>query len=275
MRVAITGATGRVGAFIVAACRARQQAVLALSRPAFRLGDAPDLSGCDALVHCALDHVPERYRGGEGSDPAAFVRNNRDGTIRLFEAARRAGVPRVVFLSTRAIYGEYPAGTRLTEDLPPKPDTLYGEVKWQAEQALAEMTAPGFSGASLRATGVYGPGPAHKWRTLFQDFAAGKKIAPRRGTEVHGDDLAEAVQILLRTRESGAFNASDIVLDRHDLLARLGAYLKIAHAPPEKSDAPISVMDCARLSALGWRPSGLSGLERALPAMAAGIVPAA
>ena len=267
MKIAVTGGTGRVGRFIVAEAIAAGDQVVVLSRPDYTLGDRPDLGGCDALVHCAFQHAPGRYRGGEGDDPAGFTRANLDGSIALFKAARDAGVPRVIFLSSRAVYDGYAPGTTLTEDMPPRPTSLYGSVKWQAEQALDALQDGGFSAASVRATGIYGPGGDHKWSGLFADFLAGRQIDPRRGTELHGADLASAVRLLLTCTDGGAFNASDILLDRHDLLARVAAITGTRHAPPAPSGTPVSVMRCDRLKALGWRPSGWPGLEQVLPVL--------
>lgn len=271
MRIALTGASGQVGRFIAREIRAAGDALLALSRPGYRLGDRPDLRGCDALVHCALAHEPGRYRGGEGDDPEGFRRANLDGALALFEAAREAGVRRVIFLSSRAVYGGYPPGTALPETLPPRPDTLYGAVKWQAEQALGEMARDSFRPAALRATGVYGPGPGHKWQGLFADFLAGREVPPRRGTELHGADLAHAVRLLLQTEDTGAFHASDMLLDRHDLLAPVARLTGATTPLPPRSGAAVSVMRCDRLRALGWHPRGLAGLEAALPGMLAQV----
>ncbi|QFS82546.1 UDP-glucose 4-epimerase [Roseivivax sp. THAF40] len=265
MKIALTGGTGLVGRFIAEEIRAAGDDLLALSRPDYSLGDAPDLEGCDALIHCAFSHVPGRYRGGEGDDPEGFRRANLDGSLRLFEAARACGVSRIIFLSSRAVYGDYPPGTPLVEDLTPRSDTLYGQVKWEAEQALAAMHGPEFATASIRATGIYGPGRDHKWCGLFRDFLAARKIEPRRSTELHGDDLAAAVRLLLCNDATGPFNASDILLDRHDLLSRVARLTGAGVKPPPPSDAPVSEMRCDRLRALGWRPRGVAGLDAALP----------
>lgn len=243
MRVAITGGTGLVGRFIVEAARAAGHEV---TLPAFRLGDALRLDH-DALIHCAFMHAPGKYRGGEGSDPEGFRRANVDGSLRLFDGFRG----RIVFLSTRAVYGDYPAGTVLREDMPPRPDTLYGSVKAEVEPHAT---------VSLRATGVYGPGPGHKWEGLFADHLAGRPVAPRVATEVHGADLASAAMIALN-RGAGVYNVSDLRLDRHDLLAELGG------TPPDRSDARVSEMDCTRLRSLGWQPGGWERLRASLPAM--------
>ncbi|MGR3463725.1 NAD-dependent epimerase/dehydratase family protein [Limimaricola sp.] len=280
MKVALTGASGLVGRFLLRGLAVRGHEVVALGRRPvegvahrpWALGEAAPLSGCEALVHAGFSHVAGRYRGGEGDNPEGFVAANRDGSLRLFEAARSAGLSRTVFLSSRAVHDGHPPGTDLAEDLPPRPVTLYGEVKWAAEQGLAALAGPGFATASLRATGIYGPGPDHKWRGLFAAYAAGETIAPRVATELHGDDLAAAVALLLKAPETAlaprSFNASDILLDRRDLLERVARITGRGGTLPERADAArVSVLRCDRLRGLGWRPRGIEGLDAALREM--------
>lgn len=288
MSLAITGATGLVGRFFVEEALSQGEDVTVLGRtpPApgffsapvahrpYALGDRPDLSGHDAVIHCAFAHVPGRYRGGEGDDPAGFTRANLDGSLALFEAAKAAGGTHLLFLSSRAVYGTYPPGTPLSEAMEPRPDTLYGQVKWQAEQALAALATTDFVTASLRATGVYGPpgpGQRHKWADLFDDFRAGRPIEPRRATEVHGADLADAARLIRSAppdRVTGqAFNLSDILLDRHDLLTLLARAEGLPTPPPPRSDAPVSAMHTDRMRALGWHPGGMDALRASLPAL--------
>ncbi len=286
MKVGVTGASGTVGHWIAAGLLSAGHRVVALGRRPSRHagaefrpfelgGPAPELAGIGALVHAAFSHVPGRYRGGEGDDPAGFVRLNRHGTLRLFEAARAAGVGRVVFLSSRAVHGGWPPGTALHEGLRARPDTLYGEVKVAAERALAALSGPGFAGVSLRATGAYGPpvpGLAHKWRPLLDAFARGEAIAPRVGTEVHAGDLADAVRLLVGAEAGalapGVFHCSDILLDRRDLLAEWSALTGAGGPLPERADAgQVSVMHSERLRALGWRPRGRAGVTETLRAL--------
>src|SRR5581483_10024594 len=115
------------------------------------------------FVHAAFSHVAGKYRGGEGEDPEGFRRLNLNGTVKLFETARKAGMRRCIFLSSRAVYGDGISGEELTEAIKPMPNTLYGEVKRDAEHALFSLSAPGFITASLRATGVYGDLRPNKW----------------------------------------------------------------------------------------------------------------
>jgi UDP-glucose 4-epimerase len=257
MRVLVTGAGGTVGRFVVPALEAAGHRVTTLGRhpgdhPWDLADPAPRLPSADALVHAALAHVLGAFRGGEGDDPAGFRRLNLEGTRALFDAARDM---RVVFLSSRAVYGDRRRGETLRETDPPEPDSLYGEVKLAAEAAL------GPRGVALRATGVYGGRP-HKWQELFAGYLRGDPIAPRAATEIHGADLAAAVVLLLDSTAAGPLNASDLLIDRHDLLGRVRALTGCPHPPPSRAEgAPPGVMPTGRLRALGWRPGGLPRLD--------------
>ncbi|WP_172330605.1 NAD(P)-dependent oxidoreductase [Mangrovicoccus sp. HB161399] len=283
---AVTGGTGLVGRFIVEDLLAAGEEVVVLSRT--RLPDPPfsrpvevrpvvldraaeaDVTGVDRLVHCAFDHVAGRYRGGEGADPDGFRRRNVGGSLALFEAARAAGAAAAVFLSSRAVYGGYPPGTLLAEDMAPRPDTLYGEAKLAVEEGLAALAGPGFAAASIRATGVFGAGPGQKWQALLADHLARRPVAPRVATELHGADLAAAVRLV--AGRTGVWNASDLVLDRRDLLAEANAVLGRDLPLPERADSvQVSAMDCTRLRALGWQPRGGDRLRRDLPEMLAAL----
>lgn len=270
MRVALTGASGLVGRFLLSGLRSKGHEVVTLGRRGadlpFDLSETPpELVNVDALIHAGFAHIPGRYRGGEGDDPEGFRRRNVDGTLALLERARKDGVGRLIFLSSRAVYGGYPPGTLLREDMPPRPDTLYGQVKHEIEQALPDY-AP--HSASLRATGVYGPGARHKWEGLFADFLAGRPIAPRVATEVHGGDLAQAALIALSQDGHHVFNVSDLMLDRRALLSEVAAVTECPHALPAAADASlVSAMDCTALRALGWHPGGMERLRRDLPAL--------
>ncbi len=266
MRVLLTGGTGYVGRFIAEDLRAAGHEVVVLGRgpdahPWSLAEMAPRLPAADALVHAALDHAPGAFRGGEGDDPARFVRLNVGGTAALFRAA--AGM-RIVFLSSRAVYGDARRGEVLREEDTAAPDSLYGEVKLAGEQALG----PG--GAALRVTGVYGGRP-HKWEGLFAAWLAGEKVEPRIATEVHGADLAGAVRLVLERGLRGVFNVSDLLLDRHDLLGRLGALTGCPHPPPPPAQGPgPGVMAAERLRAQGWTPGGVERLEAFLATETAG-----
>ena len=287
MKVLVTGGTGLVGRYIVETLldAGHDVTVAGRSPPAGDLFPRPGafrsatldpdgtgqglLDGIDAVIHAAFDHLPGRYRGGEGDDPERFRRINLDGSIRLFEVAKRAGVKRLVFLSSRAVYDGVTPGTRLTEDLALQPASLYGQIKLSAEQALAALNAPGFTTASLRLTGVYGDLRPNKWDGLFADYLAGRPVPVRAGTEVHGRDVGQAVRLMLETGSElvggQSFNVSDLLADTRDILAPLKAPrsgLPALPAAAEKTE--VAEMDTGKIRLLGWQPGGRQLFEQTL-----------
>lgn len=284
----ISGGTGFVGRFIVEHLLAagHRVAVMGRTAPPERFFSAPvrfigaaldpgrdqseAFEGVDFFIHAAFDHLPGKYRGGEGDDAAGFRFRNREGSAALFKAAKAMGVKRTVFLSSRAVYGTQPAGAVLTEETTPHPDTLYGEVKLATERDLQDVSADGFCGTSLRITGVYGPagsGLDHKWTGLFRDYLAGRSVEPRAGTEVHGDDVAKAVKLMLDAPEKAVsgevFNVSDLLVDRRDLLSIVSDITGNRHPLPSQADhTATNVMATEKIRALGWQPGGFAALER-------------
>jgi nucleoside-diphosphate-sugar epimerase len=265
MSVRITGRTRPVDEFFSRNVEFVEQALDVESN------SAAAFSGIEFFVHAAFDHLPGRYRGGEGDDPQGFRRSNHRGTVALFRAAKAAGVRRAMFLSSRAAYGTQPAGGVLAEETTPRPDTLYGEVKLAAERDILAMKGEGFEPTILRITGVYGPtgaGRRHKWADLLDDWSAGRELAPRAGTEVHGDDVAAAVSLMLSTSHgvSGEiFNVSDITIDRRDMLEMAGEITGLARPLPVEADiSRLNVMSSEKLRALGWQPGGRARLAEFL-----------
>jgi len=290
VKALVSGGTGQVGRFIVEELLGQGYQVIVggKTRPVGGLFSQPvsfvplaldpdrdqavAFDDVDHFVHAAFDHLPGKYRGGEGSDPDSFRARNLDGTVQLFKTARKAGVQRCVFLSSRAVYGTQPDGTLLTEATPPHPDTLYGTVKLLAEQALAAMARLDFVTTSLRITGVYGaalPGQPHKWQTLFCDYLAGRPVEPRLATEVHGRDVAHAVRMMLELPSGEingkVFNVSDLLVDRHELLKLLQTAAGCTHPlPAPATGTPPLLMETGRLRGLGWAPGGEELLARTI-----------
>lgn len=226
--VAVTGATGYVGRFVVAELQQQGYDVRALARPqtdrdgfaqppAWVEGDLRDagslaafVHGADAVVHLAYAHVLGRYRGGEGDDLPGWLDANLNGSLRLLQAAQAANVQRFVFLSSRAVFSRTDAGRVLDESHPTSPDTHYGACKVAVEaflQSFAAARRPDGSAmhcCTVRATGVYGvtwPVERSKWWNLVRavvqsgeragEFNAGALTGG--GTEVHGADVARVI----------------------------------------------------------------------------------
>lgn len=291
MKVLVFGGTGRVGRYVVEALLLggydvtvggrSPPAVGYFSRPvAFQsMSLDPDIDQIEVFdetylfVHAAFHHVAGKYRGGEGDNPERFRRLNLDGSVLLFDAARRAGVRRVVFLSSRAVYDGIAPGQPLVETAELHPSSLYGEIKRLAEQVLADMSGPGFAGTSLRLTGVYGELRPNKWDGLFADYLAGRAVLMRAGSEVHGRDVGQAVRLMLESeaaRVGGkAFNVSDIVTDSHEILSALKKATGSPHPLPEPVDKTVvAEMVTDKIHALGWKPGGLSLLESTVHCLA-------
>ncbi len=157
MTTLVTGATGFVGGNLARALWARGQDVRALVRPsgndlAIRetgvaqvTGDLLDsdsvrraAEGCETVYHCAAIYSFWSPR------PREMYRSNVVGTVNLLDAARKAGVRRVVFTSSVATIGipDNSPGNRPvhlgTEDMPPRPALLIGYYK-QSKYATEQI----------------------------------------------------------------------------------------------------------------------------------------
>jgi len=173
VRILVTGGAGYVGAATVDALLAGGHAVVVLddlstghrgavsADARLEVGtyadeeDITDLlesARIEAILHCAARSLV----GESGIDPARYYRDNVAGGVALLEAARRAGVGRIVFSSTAAVYG-VPDATPIPEDAPTRPINTYGETKRTFEAAMAAYgTAYGLRSVTLRYFNVAG-----------------------------------------------------------------------------------------------------------------------
>lgn len=160
MRVLVTGAAGRIGAAVAARLRSAHGVVTTDQQPATGIdwvcdiGDRDTLSraldGADALIHCAALHAPHV---GQRAD-AEFQRVNVDATAALIALARRAGVHRMVYTSTTALYGAASVlpdrAAWIDEHTSPQPLTIYHRSKLAAEALVREAASPAFKVRILR-----------------------------------------------------------------------------------------------------------------------------
>ncbi len=173
MRVLVTGGAGYVGSVSVETLIAAGHDVVVLDdlssghRDALpggvhlvqgSYGDpavvAPLLRGTpvDAVLHCAARSLV----GESVVDPALYYRENVAGGVAFLEALREAGVGRLVFSSTAAVYGT-PASVPIREDAALAPINPYGETKRAFEGALRWYAAAyGLRSVSLRYFNVAG-----------------------------------------------------------------------------------------------------------------------
>lgn len=234
------------------------------------------IHGATHVVHLAAEvSVPGSMR-----DPWTTWSVNVDGTLAVLEAARAAGVSRVVVASSSAVYGDKDAGPR-REDEAPAPRSPYAVSKLAAEQlAVAWDHAYGLSTVSLRFFNVFGPGQAEAGPytgviTAFaRDLRAGvpSTIHGDGGATrdfVHVDDVAEAIDRVAFTTSpalprAAVFNVGRgeaiTIASLHETMASLLADrgqgpLRAKHGPRRPGDIEHSVADVAAITtAVGWTP---------------------
>lgn len=245
MHVAITGATGFLGRYIVnhllgeghdCRCWYRpssdrggfdEQAKGKLEWVPGELGDRDAteelVHGVDAVVHAALHHDPGRFRGGEG-DLLEFAEKNILASLQLIEAARQVNARRFVFISTCAVHEVVLQDRPLDETHPNWSMSHYGAHKAAIEKFVHSFgLGHGYEICAIRPTGIYGlarPIEKSKWYNIVRAVAEGKSISSDRGgKEVHAVDVAKAVGILL-TAESiagQAYNCYDMYIAEQDV----------------------------------------------------------
>jgi len=187
----------------------------------------------------------------------------------LLRAAKAAGVKRALVFSSRAVFGRAEAGS-LGDDEKPSPDTHYGAAKAELE-AFVKKFSEGWPVAALRPTGIYGivePVERSKWFSLVTDVFDGVTVPPRAGTEVHGEDVANAMWALLSAppeRIAGrAFNCSDIVVSHRNIVRLVHGLANITGPLPEEGELPQAIMRSDGLKALGVTFGGQKSFERTI-----------
>jgi dihydroflavonol-4-reductase len=152
----------------------------------------PACEGCDALFHVAAD-----YRLW-APDPSELYRSNVDGTRAILEAAKRVGVPRIVYTSSVATLGIPKDGTPGSETTPVSVDDMIGHYKrskFLAEEETRKFAADGLPIVIVNPSTPIGPYDIKPTPTgrVVRDAMAGKVPAyVDTGLNiVHVDDVAE------------------------------------------------------------------------------------
>lgn len=240
MLIALTGATGFLGRYIVRHLARQGHRLRLWHRPTSdrtgfddvagaldwqegTLGDPAAtqelVRGVDAVVHGAVQWEGPRNRRRESlGDLDDFWQANLLGSLRLFQAAHQAGVPRFVFISSCAVHDVILNDRPLDETHPLWPLSHYGAHKAALEKFVHSYgLGQGWCLCALRPTGIYGldhPARKSRWYDLVERVARGEPIESAvGGKEVHAQDVARAVELLLgadaRTIAGQAYNCYD------------------------------------------------------------------
>ncbi|MBA3870615.1 MAG: NAD(P)-dependent oxidoreductase [Anaerolineae bacterium] len=292
--IAITGATGYVGRFVVAELHQRGLQIRALSRSTsdrtgftqpieWITGDLRStdvihqlVQGVEAVVHLAYEHVPGQYRNGEGDDLPAWLDTNLNGSLRLLQAASQAGVQRFIFLSSRAVFSRTEPDHVLDELHPISPDTHYGAYKAAVEAFARSFAHTGkMSTCSVRATGIYGltyPVQRSKWWNIVQAVLHDQPITSNRGgTEVHGADVAKTIATLLMrsSLDIPTLHLSDLYVTTREIVRLAREFARRPGDLPAVSPEPTNNMVSRYLTDLGIMLGGMPLLEKTISELVA------
>jgi len=190
MKVVVTGGAGFIGAHLVNRLLAAEHEVVVFdnfARPSLLAaplgaagariikGDVRDMPTVRAAMQGArrVYHLAAQSNVmGAEADNAYTLTTNVTGTRHVLQAAHEAGVERVVFTSSREVYGEA-ATLPVSEDTSGAPKNTYGRSKADGEQLCRNFHhRDGLDVSVVRLTNVYGPGDSGRVIPLWIDRAA-------------------------------------------------------------------------------------------------------
>lgn len=235
--------------------------------------------GFDGVLHfAALSLVGESVE-----QPERYYRTNVCGTLNLLEAMRETNVPRLVFSSTAAVYGE-PIEVPIPETAPALPSNPYGASKLAVDRMIGAVAgARGTSATSLRyfnVAGASGPfGEDHHPEThliplVLRAAAEGSAVKifgvdypTRDGTAVrdyiHVEDLGRAHLLALQAAGPGEHRVYNLgngagfsVREVVEAARRVtGKDIEAVEAPRRAGDPPELVASSEKIRMeLGWKP---------------------
>jgi UDP-glucose 4-epimerase len=239
MRVLVTGGAGYIGSHTVKVLRDRGDHVVVLDSLELghrqSIGDTPLYVGntkdraliaqvvAEHKIDSAIHFAAYKAAGESMANPGKYFDNNVMGTISLLEALCQAGVRRLVFSSTAAVYGT-PRSPPVRETDAILPENPYGESKRMVEQALTwydachqlrSISLRYFNAAGAMPDGSMGEDPrqAQNLIPIVMNVATGR----RAGFKIFGDDYP--------TPDGTAVRDYVHVLDLGDAHARALDYL--------------------------------------------------
>lgn len=239
-----------------------------------------------ALRECeaeAVLHFAGFIMVGESmKDPTKYFRNNVSNSIELLDACVQAGVKKMVFSSTAAIFG-MPDHVPIEEDFPKQPVNAYGESKLMFESLLRwYKEIHGLDFVAFRYFNAAGASPtrgeAHRVEThlipnILKVPLGQKESCAIFGTDydtpdgtcirdyIHVQDLASAHLLALQPEVSGQYNLGNgegySVREVIDTCQQVtGQDIKVIEEPRRAGDPPRLIASSARaINELGWKPA--------------------
>lgn len=270
MKALVTGGSGFFGVHLTRVLRERGWTVRSLDLVAppadegleaeFVTGDVTDprsmadaVKGVDAVFHCAA-LVPLTRSGTE------FIRVNVEGTRVTLAAARAAGIPKAVHISSSAIYGR-PAEAPLKETSLVRPLDEYGISKADAEKEVARARDAGLDVAVIRPRTLVGIGRLGILQLLFDWVSLGKRFyilgpGANKFQLLSAYDCATAAVLAAEKPcrnedfNVGAEEFGTLRGDLEKLCAHAGTGARIVSLPSWPARAALTVLDALRLSPL-------------------------
>lgn len=225
------------------------------------------VDGVDLVFHmAALVSVPESM-----AKPAECVDINVLGLLNVLEAASSAGVRKLVFASSAAVYGDNPEVPKV-EKMLPEPKSPYAITKLDGEYYLSMFQREGrLETAAIRFFNVFGPrqDPKGAYAAAVPIFI--EKAVKGEDITVFGDggqtrdfiyvkDIVGALTFAAETPGvTGVFNAGyggQITINQlaENIVSQAGTGTKILHGPERPGDVRHSRACADRLLAAGWTP---------------------
>ena len=267
MHIAVTGATGFLGRYIVRHLTRGGHRLRCWHRPSSDRSGFDDVNnaldwlpgslgedaattklvqGADAVVHGAVQWEGRGNRSNESTaDMRDFWQANLMGSLLLFQAAHRAGVPRFVYISSCAVHDVVLNDRPLDETHPLWAASHYGAHKGALEKFVHSYgLGQGWPICALRPTGIYGldhPPAQSRWFELVGQVLRGEPIETARGgKEVHAADVARAVELLLKA------DAKTIAGQSYNCYDRYVAEQEVAGIARELSGSKSKIADLNR-----------------------------
>jgi GDP-4-dehydro-6-deoxy-D-mannose reductase len=279
VRALVTGASGFVGGYLLAHLEAEGDDPIGLDRD-----DGLDITDRDSVAKIFAAHAPEvvyhlaalSHVGESWGSPQLVMETNVVGTLNVLDAARAAGVGRVLVVGSAEEYGLVDgAHGPIDEATPLRPFTPYGASKVAAGfLALQAFLGSGLETIRVRAFNHTGPGqvprfvvPALALRIAETERAGGDHIAVgnldpvREVNDVR--DIVRAYRLLVLHGVAGdVYNvcggvgvAVREVAHRLLALAQRPLELRVDPALARPADVPVLVGNPSKLvAATGWQP---------------------